>query len=301
MSQARTTRTSLVLHASDGYELRGFVWRHPSPGGAQRPVVVINAATSVRCEYYGRFAAFLHRHGFDVITYDYRGIGNSRPSRLRELGAGWLDWGQLDFEAVLQHTAVAFPDQPVQVVAHSVGGLLIGMAPSNARIQRVFTVGSQFAYWRDYLRRRRMGMLIKWHVAMPLLTSIFGYFPAKRLGWMEDTPRGVVRDWTARDPKFEDAYRSGAHALDASQRQALVERFAAMHGATLALSVADDEFGTVPAIQRLLRYFRNSRVTHVHIAPESMGVPQIGHFAFFMPASSRCSGTSRSNGCGPSV
>jgi len=272
---------TLALTAADGYVLRGFAWRHERTTDARRPVVVINAATSVRCEYYAHFAGYLHRHGFDVITYDYRGIGNSRPARLQGFGAGWLDWGQLDFEAVLQLVAAQYPGQPVQVVGHSIGGFLIGLARSNDRIERVFTVGAQFAYWRDYLRRRRLGMLLKWHVAMPVLTNMFGYFPGKRLGWMEDTPSGVVRDWVARDANFEDAYRRGARALNGLERQALVERFAAMHGPTLALSLDDDEFGTIPAVQRLLRYFRNSRTTHLHIAPESIGVPRIGHFAFF--------------------
>lgn len=271
----------LELTAADGYPIKGFAWRQGPAADLRRPLVVINAATSVRCEYYARFAAYLYRHGSDVITYDYRGIGNSRPARLRDLGAGWLDWGQLDFEAVLQHAAVRYRGQPLQVVGHSVGGLLIGLAPSNHQIERVFTVGAQFAYWRDYLRRRRLGMVLKWHMAMPLLTGIVGYFPGKRLGWMEDTPRGVVRDWTARVPKFEDAVRRGAHTLDAAQRQALVDRFAAMRGPTLALSLDDDEFGTMAAVQRLLRYFRNSRTTHLHISPASIGVPHIGHFAFF--------------------
>jgi predicted alpha/beta hydrolase len=49
----------------------------------------------------------------------------------------------------------------------------------------------------------------------------------------------------------------------------------------LALSVTDDEFGTASAIERLLAYFRNSPITHLRIAPETMGYPEIGHFAFF--------------------
>ncbi len=32
-------------------------------------------------------------------------------------------------------------------------------------------------------------MLVKWHLAMPLLTMAFGYFPGKKLGWLEDTPK----------------------------------------------------------------------------------------------------------------
>lgn len=271
----------LSVRAADGFELRGFCWRHAEPGETARPVVIINPATSVRCRYYARFAAWLHRHGFDVLAYDYRGIGESRPASLRGFEAGWIDWGRLDFEALLRHALDRFPGQPIQVVAHSVGGFLIGLAPSSDRIERIFTMGAQFAYWRDYDRRRLPGMLLKWHVVMPALTRVFGYFPGKRLDWLEDTPRGVVRDWTARHPRFEDTWRRGDVALDETERRALVERFAAVRARTLALSVSDDEFGTVAAIERLLAYYRGSARTHLHLAPADVGLQDIGHFAFF--------------------
>ncbi|WP_207769680.1 hypothetical protein [Solimicrobium silvestre] len=69
---------SLKIHAADGYPINGFEWRHSEPIEA-RPIAIINPATSVRCQYYFCFAAFLFQNGFDVITYDYRGIGGSRP------------------------------------------------------------------------------------------------------------------------------------------------------------------------------------------------------------------------------
>jgi predicted alpha/beta hydrolase len=261
---ATPTPVPLHVQAADGYALRGRAW-----------------LTSVRCEYYGRFAAFLHGRGFDVYTYDYRGIGNSRPASLRGFEADWLHWGGLDFEAVLRAAAGASPGQPVHVVGHSAGGFLVGLAPSNALVERVFMVGAQYAYWPDYLGRRRLGMLLRWHLLMPLLTAAFGYFPGKRLGWLEDTPRGVVRDWTARHARFEDAYRGGARALDDAARADLVRRFAAMRAQILALGLDDDEYGTVAAVQRLLRYFGGSRVTHLHLSAAAAGMAPVGHFGFF--------------------
>ncbi len=276
------TAEPLRVVAPDGQVLHGFSWRHAPGSAAARPVVIINPATSVRCDYYSRFAAFLHAQGFDVLTYDYRGIGGSRPPSLRGFHAGWLDWGRLDFEAMLQHAAAHFPGQPVQVVAHSVGGVLIGLAPSNHRIERVFTMGAQFAHWRDYAPGRRAALLWKWHVVMPAMTALFGYFPGQRLGWLEDTPRGVVRDWTARHPRFEDMFDgAGSHRLDRAGRDGLVAQFAALTAPVLALSVADDEFGTIPATERLLRYFKSSQTTHRHVEPRELALAGIGHFAFF--------------------
>ena len=266
--------------AADGYRLNGFTWQHPGPG-RERPVVVINPATSVRCRYYARFAAFLHAHGFDVLSYDYRGIGESRPLSLRGFEAGWIDWGRLDFEAALQFAQHRFPGQPIQVAAHSVGGFLIGLAASSHCVSRVFSMGAQYAHWRDYAAAHRLRLLLKWHVAMPALTAMLGYFPGQRLGWLEDTPRGVVRDWTARHPRFEDNWRRGALVLPPADIEALLERFAAVRGATLALSLSDDEFGTVQAVQRLLGYYRNSPRTHLHLKPQAIGQERVGHFAFF--------------------
>lgn len=93
------------IRAADGYALGGFAWRRPCDPRRPHPVAVINAATSVRCRYYARFADWLHGHGWDVVTYDYRGIGESRHRGLRRLQADWIDWGQHDFEGVLQYLA----------------------------------------------------------------------------------------------------------------------------------------------------------------------------------------------------
>jgi predicted alpha/beta hydrolase len=283
---------AFALVAADGCPIHGFVWRHGKPragdcGGlhksdaSARPVVIVNAATSVRCRYYFRFAAFLFRHGCDAIVYDYRGIGESRPRALRGFRASWLDWGRLDFEAVLQYVALEFPGQPVDVVAHSIGGVVIGLAPSNATIRRIVTVGAQYAHWRDYASGRKLTMLWRWHVLMPALAILAGYVPARRLGWMEDTPKGVAFSWSRSKARFEDTFRRGAFALGDAERAQLVAQFSAVRAPLLAISVTDDEFGTVPAIERLLRYFTGSALTHLRIAPRQIGQPAIGHFAFF--------------------
>lgn len=270
----------LALQAADGFTIKGAFWRHPRASPDASPVVIINPATSVRCRYYFPFAAFLFEHGFDVIAYDYRGIGESRPPTLRGFDASWIDWGRLDFDAVLRHAERSFPGQPIHVVAHSIGGFILGLAGSNHLIRRVFTVGAQYAYWRDYAAGSRLRMLAKWHVAMPLVTMLLGYFPGKRLGWLEDTPRSVVRDWVFSRERFEDTWR-GLSSGRYPDKQALVRQFAAVTAPTLAVSVTDDEFGTVPAVERLLAYFGQSPRTHLRISPESIAEPAIGHFAFF--------------------
>ena len=267
--------TPVHVEANDGYLLGARLWRL-APTDHLAPVVVINAATSVQCRYYDRFAAWLHARGMNVLTYDYRGIGLSRQGSLRGFRASWTDWGRQDFGAMLDWTARHFPGHPIDVVAHSFGGCAIGMAPLAGRVRRAVTVGSQYAYWRDYDARRRRAMLMKWHVAMPLLTAACGYFPGKRLGWLEDTPAGVVRDWIAPRDRYQDL----PSARESAGRGETLP-FDTVRARLLAISVDDDPFGTVDATERLLALYPASHRTHLHVSPQDIGVADIGHFAFF--------------------
>ncbi|MDF1749289.1 MAG: alpha/beta fold hydrolase [Alphaproteobacteria bacterium] len=272
--------TPIRMQAADGVTLGGFVWSHGSDC-AGRAVIVISAATSVRCRYYSRFAKYLYLNGFDVIIYDYRGIGESRPKSLRGFQADWVDWGEKDLDAALRYAMREFPNQPIHVVAHSIGGFAIGLAPSNRQIKRIFMVGSQYAYWRDYGPTHRSRMYVKWHIVMPILTKLFGYFPAKRLGWMEDTPAGVARDWSRMKAQFEDTVRPDVFIGGKRESEWLRQRFLEVVAPILAVGLDDDPHGTPAAIDRLLRYFKSSPRHHWTLSPSDIGVGSIGHFAFF--------------------
>jgi len=180
--------------------------------------------------------------------------------------------GPPGFRGDIAAGAARVPGQPIDVVGHSFGGCAAGLGASGAVIRRLVTVGAQFAYWRDYAASGRWRMVGKWHVVMPLVTALFGYFPGKRLGWLEDTPAGVVRDWSTPTPSYET--RPSGRALGELP-------FARVTAQVLAISITDDPFGTVRAIERLLSYFASSERTHLRIAPDDIGETQVGHFAFF--------------------
>jgi predicted alpha/beta hydrolase len=123
-------------------------------------------------------------------------------------------------------------------------------------------------------------LIAKWHMVMPLATMVFGYFPAKKLGWMEDTPEGVAREWAGSRARFQHSWRA-ADGKRYSDKQGLVQQFSSVKAPILAVGVTDDEYGTVPAVERLLAYFDQSPRIHLRIAPESIQEPAIGHFGFF--------------------
>ncbi|MBI5165530.1 MAG: alpha/beta fold hydrolase [Magnetospirillum sp.] len=256
----------------DGVALGGHFWTRTA--GPPSGMVIINPATGVLARYYHRYAQFLAGHGFDVVTYDYRGIGRSRPSRIRGLGYRWRDWGELDFDAVLCLAKARAPDSPILVVGHSIGGVLPGLSKNAAAIHRMLTVGAQYAYWRDYAPHRRLRLVLKWHVAMPALTALCGFFPGRALGWLEDLPAGVANEWSFRRARMELSHPS-------DQRETVLRRFAAVSSPILAIAVSDDALGTVSAVTRALAYYRGASPTAVLLSPQDLGVAAIGHFSLF--------------------
>lgn len=262
------------LRAADGCTLAADWWLPAD--GIRRGTVVVNPATAVKAAYYHRFAAFLAGHGYAVLTYDYRGIGASRGDLRRQRSFSKLDWGRFDCDAALAWARQAAPDQPLHVVAHSIGGLLVGLAANNCHVTRCLTVGAQYAYWPDYAKEGRLRMWLRWHLLMPAMTALLGYFPARWLGWHEDLPAAAAYEWAFRPATLEAAYRK--------QRAAgadVLAHFDSMRGDILAIGLSDDPFGTPAALLRLLAYFKGSRRHFVKIAPSYAGVEAIGHFAYF--------------------
>ncbi|WP_258066921.1 alpha/beta fold hydrolase [Arthrobacter sp. GMC3] len=260
------------MTCADGRVLGG---RHfPVPSGAERlGTVVIACATAVKANYYHRYAAFLADHGFDAVTFDYRGIGESRDGSLRRQKVRWYEWGSLDIDAVLAWALERSGGLPVHLVGHSFGGFGVGLAPHASQVQRILTVGAQHAYWRDLRLRHKVGHWARAAVAVPLV-GICGYFPAKRLGLMEDLPGGVAVDW-ARSRKDFTTAASGA------QREALLTSLAGVTAPILAIAPNDDSYATIPAMERAVAYTPNSAARIIHLRPQQYGETALGHFALF--------------------
>ena len=89
---------------------------------------MIQAATGVKQEYYARFAAYLAGRDFTVLTFDYRGIGRSRPASLRGFTATMSDWALLDAAAALDFLESNSHAGKILAVGHSFGGQEIGRA-----------------------------------------------------------------------------------------------------------------------------------------------------------------------------
>jgi predicted alpha/beta hydrolase len=264
--------TALRIKALDGFELAATLYEPaPVPGDRTGPggsVVLINSATAVKRGYYDAYARHLAGEGFTVLTYDYRGIGGSRPRKLAGFRARMLDWGRRDLAGVMEWITLHLRPQKLLVVGHSAGGQIVGLTESNWRVHGLLTVGSQSGWWGHWPVPARYAMALRWY-AVPVITRLFGYLPGA-FGTKEDLPAGVAREWARWGRRPGYLFRDG-----------LDEGFARFRGPLFAYSFSDDTYAPQPAVESLLDAYTGADITHRHLTPQDLGVPEIGHFGFF--------------------
>jgi predicted alpha/beta hydrolase len=261
-----------VIPAVDGFALAAT--RYEPATNPTRTVVVISSATAVPQRYYRSFATFLAEQGYTTITYDYRGIGGSRPTSLRGFAAGARDWALLDMAGVVDWAYASYAPGRLFLVGHSYGGQTAGLLPNGHRVDAMVTSSSQSGYWALQGGFQKAAVAFHTHVTLPVLARLFGYVPWSKFSSAEDLPKAFALEWAAwcRRP----GYLLDDHTLP-------LERFAQFQAPVLALSFADDTWGTREAVDAMMRAY--PRVERRHIAPAGVGLPAIGHFGFFRPQS----------------
>jgi len=263
---------TLELNTPDGTRLAAS---HFAPAGAARAAVLIAPAMGVRQDYYADFAAWLAGQGYHSLTFDYRGMGRSRPEglrSLRELDADLFDWAD-DTDAAIAHLLAQAPGLPLLVVGHSLGAQLAGMLRHRDRIAGLVSVAAGSGYWRDNAPPLKRMVLYFWHVLVPLATWACGYFPGARLRKVGDLPRGVILQW--RRWCLNPRYHVGAEG------EVLRARFAEARFPVVALSMTDDELMTERGTRVLIDCYENAPRELHRIAPQDAQVCRIGHFGFF--------------------
>lgn len=258
------------LTASDGYRLGADLFEPPNP----RAAVFIAPATGVKRRVYNALAKWLAERGFVTLTLDYRGIGESKPPKLRGFRASAEDWALLDQAAAIRALKSRYPALPLVVLGHSIGGQLLGMCPERGSVDGAVFIAVQSGHWRYWTGVGRILMFLNWLV-MPVVTKLFGYLPMKSLAGGEDLPKDVALQWAAwgrhRDYVLSSpvAQRDRGHA----SVEIPIEGFA----------ISDDGYAPQAAVEALLRYYERARKTLHIVGPRDVGGRKIGHFGAFRP------------------
>ncbi|AMO25466.1 alpha/beta hydrolase family protein [Ramlibacter tataouinensis] len=260
-----------VIESRDGAKIALRVFEPDSP---DRGSVVIGGAMGVRQDYYAPFAQWLATQGWRVVTFDYRGSGDSGPSgkALRGYQADLFDWTR-DYEAVIDLAHAALPERPLFLLGHSLGAQLPGFLSNQHKVSGMLSVAAGSGYWRENAPQLKRFVPYFWFVLVPLATRLFGYFPGRKLRKVGDLPTGVVMQWR----KWCLSPRYSVSAEGESARQSYSRATFPVH----ALSITDDELMTLRGTHILIDLYENAPRSVQRLAPADIGARRLGHFGPF--------------------
>ena len=252
----------------DGYPLGATLFL---PRGAKRHAVLVNSATAVHRKLYRGFAGYLAKRGCAVLTYDYRGTGDSRqksmtgynqPKSLVGFKASMSDWAAQDVTSAVAWMRERYKALPFAYVGHSFGGQALGLLPNNTEISRALLIAAQAGYWNlmPSPERYRVYAMLNF-VGVPLTRSL-GYMP----GWagLGDGPaEGLFLQWVGwvMSPRYMFDDKELASAGELSEIQ----------GALRALCMSDDPWATRPAVELLCSGFTAIKPEIITVTPTETG------------------------------
>jgi len=270
----------ISIPAADGYLLAATLFL---PRGAKRHAVLISSATATPRKIYRPFASYLAGRGFAVLTFDYRGIGDSRqravkgynkPKSLVGFNVSMADWASLDIAAAVAWMRERYHNLPLGYVGHSFGGQALGLLANNHEVSRALLIAAQAGYWKLMTSPERYRVYALLSLVGIPLTHLLGYAP----GWSglgEDLPKDAFLQWVR--------WISSPRYLFDDPMLIALQNFSNYKGAMCALCFSDDPWATQPAVELLCSGYTSTKPEILTVHPADVGVDRIGHFGFFRP------------------
>ena len=261
----------LFLKTSDHNLISVTVFEPQNPNGK---LLLINSATGVKQQVYFSFAKYFAENGFTAITYDYRGIGESKPKKMNGFHATMRIWGTDDFKTVTDFIKKNYQNHQKFCLGHSVGALIIGMNENAHIFDKFIFVATQDAYIGNLKANIAASAVLGFGIAVPLTTKFFGYFPAHRFGLGESLPKGVAYDWRTL-------------ILNKKSTSRLYEKIAThfskdLKQETFIIHAEDDPWVTMKGVENLMNnVYPHLKKTYREIKVSDSEKGEIGHINFF--------------------
>lgn len=261
---------------SGSHKLVGRVFE---PSATAQRIIVINAATGIRQHYYEAFARWLaHEHNALVLTYDYCEFGLSRTSKPIQCSrVSMSDWGIVDQDAALSFACKSYPDLPLWVIGHSLGGLMLRWHQHRNHVERYITVASGPINTKDHPIAYLPFVLWFWYVSGPAVISVLGYLNGKLSGLGSDLPAVVFWQW--RKWCTTDGFYDNEIGNSISKPPALTPM-----APFTAIAIEDDVMVPPGTVRRMDDLYQGVAIEHKLLKPSDFGLKRVGHYKAFSPA-----------------
>ncbi len=266
---------NVIFETEDGIQLFGKLFLANEP----KAIVQLNSATAVCKEFYSNYALYLQEQGFTVLIYDYRGIGESKPiNGLKGCTYNYTDWAIYDMAAAITYLKNRYPTLPLLIMAHSVGGQMLGLiSNANQHVKGVVTVNTSAGHGGNMILKYKVRNFYFFEIIRPIVLTLFGYGKLKSLGIMEDLPKNIYnqfRNWCS----VPEYFFNPKYAKDISS----IGGFQKINYPIHVFTSTDDDIATPKNLENFWKNVKsNFFVQHHSLAPKTFGLKQIGHFNVF--------------------
>jgi len=264
--------TPLQIPAKDGFLLDAELYA--SNQAESKGLIIIHEGTALPKKLYQPYARFLASQGFEVVCYDYRGIGKSRPKSLKGFSASIIDWAQQDMVGVIDWAQQHYPKLPKYILAHSMGGQIVGLVENIDAIDKIVTVASSYGNWHNFSGNFKYQAAFLWGVLIPIFTRLYGYLPAQQLGMGADWPKGVAQNWY-------DWCKGNKPHSQLMDEASIPHYYRTFKVPIKAFIMADDFMATTKTIPLFETDYAHTQLDVEIVEPQAYGLAKIGHFGFF--------------------
>ncbi len=261
------TRSSFSAANPDGSTVQVSLYAPANP----KYLFVVFPAMGVFARYYKQLAEELSANGVITALADLRGNDTSgiRPNTKTDFG--YREQLELDFDTVITKVKNKYPDLPIYLLGHSLGGQLSCLYASRntEKIDGLILSATCSVYYKGWKGLSAYRILAGTQFAN-LVAKTLGYFPGKKIGFGGLEAKTVIRDWSHQS-------RTGRYELKNDSfhyEKALSE----LKIPVLAVSYQGDGLCPKGAVQHLLSKLKAASIEHIHLEKDDPRNDGYDHF-----------------------
>jgi predicted alpha/beta hydrolase len=261
----------IIITAADGYQLSAL---YGTPVSETMGTIILSSATGIKKEFYINFAHFLVQNGYNILLYDYRGIGESAPNNLKISKSYMHEWGTMDMNAVLDFMVHEKGFTDIIWVGHSVGAQLVGFLEHREHVKKVIAISAAFGYWGYFPFPVKWLIWGLWYFVGPLMVKIYGYGAMQKIGWGENLSCNMMSEW--REWCLSKKYFTGL-----LEKKLKMDKFYNFTTPITALYISDDYIANDKTARLMMDFFPNSPLEILKIQVEKYTKLKVGHTGVF--------------------
>ena len=263
---------TLWINCKDGYKLAAQFY--PASDNSKQYPILICPATGITKVFYHAFAEWLNQQGYSVLSFDFRGIGESLHGELKDSTASINDWGILDIPAAVDTLLEKTQAKKVILIGHSAGGQLLGINPNYQKVAKVIAIAGSTGHIKGLKGKTKLLAPIMFNVIFPVSSLFKGYGATQFIGMGENLPKNVAKQWA------EFCSKPG-YVMNIIGKTIFDDYHQQIKCPITSFWATDDEIATEANVKDLLRLYPNAPTKFIEINPKQHGYKYIGHMLMF--------------------